>query len=108
MLHESRLPQPDTARLPIEVNGRSYRWPKHPTAVICFDGCDPSYLAAASAAGVIPTFDRLRRSGFWTTVLAAMPPSPTPIMSRSSAACRPPCMASRAISTSTARPAAKS
>jgi phosphonoacetate hydrolase len=73
MSPELRLQQPDTTRPPIEVNGRTYCWPKRPTAVVCFDGCDPSYLAAASAAGVIPTFDRLRRSGFWTTALAAMP-----------------------------------
>lgn len=65
--------QPARSRTPIEVNGRLYHWPKHPTVVVCFDGCDPSYLAVASAAGVIPTFDRLRQSGFWTTALAAMP-----------------------------------
>ncbi|GLR87603.1 phosphonoacetate hydrolase [Bradyrhizobium iriomotense] len=63
----------DPARPPIEVNGRLYRWPKRPTVVVCFDGCDPSYLQAASAAGVIPTFDRLRRTGYWGTALAAMP-----------------------------------
>ena len=60
-------------RSPIEVNGRTYLWPARPTVVICFDGCDPSYLQAASAAGVIPTFDRLRERGFWTSALAAMP-----------------------------------
>lgn len=60
-------------RSAIEVNGRSYNWPRRPTAVICFDGCDPTYIEAASAAGVIPTFDRLREQGIWTTALAAMP-----------------------------------
>lgn len=60
-------------RSPVTANGRSYNWPKRPTVVICFDGCDPTYLEAASAAGVIPTFDKLRREGIWTTALAAMP-----------------------------------
>ncbi|MBS0246565.1 MAG: phosphonoacetate hydrolase [Proteobacteria bacterium] len=57
----------------LEVNGRSYRWPKRPTVVVCFDGCDPSYLAAASAAGVIPVLDRMQREGFSAIALAAMP-----------------------------------
>lgn len=61
------------SRPPVEVNGRTYRWPARPTVVICFDGCDPSYLEAASAAGVIPTFDRLRNEGTWASALAAMP-----------------------------------
>lgn len=67
------LSEPAPTHSPIEVNGRLYHWPKRPTVVICFDGCDLSYLDAASAAGIVPTFDRLRRTGFWTTALAAMP-----------------------------------
>lgn len=67
------MSNPLPARPPVEVNGRIYRWPARPTVVICFDGCDPSCLEAASAAGVIPTFDRLRKEGTWTTALAAMP-----------------------------------
>lgn len=58
---------------PLEVNGRLYHWPKRPTVVVCFDGCDPSYLATASAAGVIPVLDRMRREGFSAIALAAMP-----------------------------------
>ncbi|GLR90285.1 phosphonoacetate hydrolase [Bradyrhizobium iriomotense] len=64
---------PDPVRPPIEVNGRLYHRPKRPTIVVCFDGCDPSYLQAASAAGVIPTFDRMRRTGYWSSALAATP-----------------------------------
>lgn len=60
-------------RPPLDVNGRSYAWPRQPTVVVCFDGCDPTYLTAASAAAVIPTIDRMRREGFATTALAAMP-----------------------------------
>lgn len=58
---------------PFEVNGRLYCWPTRPTAVVCFDGCDPSYLAAASAAGAIPVLDRMQREGFSAIALAAMP-----------------------------------
>lgn len=60
-------------RTTIVVNGRTYHWPAHPTVVICFDGCDPAYLDAASSAGVIPTIDAMRRDGFATTALAAIP-----------------------------------
>jgi len=72
----SELPAPSlpSDRMqPLEVNGRFYRWPKRPTAVVCFDGCDPSYLTAASAAGAIPVLDGMRRHGFSATALAAMP-----------------------------------
>lgn len=55
------------------VNGRYYDWPRQPVAIVCFDGCDPAYLTAASAAGVIPVIDRMRREGFAATALAAMP-----------------------------------
>ena len=34
----------------IELNGRTYRLPEHPTVVICADGCDPSYIEAGLAA----------------------------------------------------------
>jgi len=69
----SRPSMPRGSMPPLEVNGRLYRWPTRPTAVVCFDGCDPSYLAAASAAGMIPVLDRMRREGFSATALAAMP-----------------------------------
>jgi phosphonoacetate hydrolase len=57
----------------IEVNGRTLRWPKRPTVVICLDGGDPAYLAAASAQGAIPVLDRMMRDGFSSTAAAAMP-----------------------------------
>ncbi|MGV3549295.1 phosphonoacetate hydrolase [Rhizobium sp.] len=55
------------------VNGRTYRWPDRTTVVICFDGCDPEYIETASKAGVIPTLDAIRRDGFESVALAAMP-----------------------------------
>ncbi|MEP9368361.1 phosphonoacetate hydrolase [Xanthobacter sp. VNH20] len=60
-------------KAPLEVNGRLYAWPRMPVVGVCFDGCDPAYIAAASAAGVIPTLDRMRREGFSALALAAMP-----------------------------------
>ncbi|HEY1874894.1 MAG TPA: phosphonoacetate hydrolase [Steroidobacteraceae bacterium] len=38
----------------IEVNGRSYRLPERPVAVVCVDGCEPDYIAQAVAAGHMP------------------------------------------------------
>jgi phosphonoacetate hydrolase len=58
---------------PLEVNGRTLHWPRRPTVVICLDGGDPAYLAAASARGAIPVLDRMMRHGFSRTAKAAMP-----------------------------------
>ncbi len=58
---------------PIALNGRSYRRPDRPTVVICADGCDPSYLEAGIAAGVLPTIAGLRGGGFYGLADAAMP-----------------------------------
>ncbi|MBJ3775871.1 phosphonoacetate hydrolase [Acuticoccus mangrovi] len=55
------------------VNGRTYLLPHRPTAVICYDGCDPAYVAAARAAGIVPHLSRMIDEGFATTALAAMP-----------------------------------
>jgi phosphonoacetate hydrolase len=57
----------------ISVNGRDYLWPVKPTAVICFDGCDPAYLDAARKFNAIPAIDRMVREGFASVALAAMP-----------------------------------
>lgn len=62
-----------SAVFPIEVNGRTYAWPRRPTVVVCFDGCDPAYVDAARAAGVVPAIDRMIRDGFYAIALAAMP-----------------------------------
>lgn len=57
----------------VEVNGRSYRLPQKPTAVICFDGCDPAYIAQGIADGVVPTIAGLRQTGFVGEALAVVP-----------------------------------
>jgi phosphonoacetate hydrolase len=58
---------------PIILNDRSYRQPRRPTAVICVDGCDPTYLEAGLGAGVIPTIAGFRETGFYGFADAVMP-----------------------------------
>ena len=48
-------------RPPVLANGRAYPWPKVPAIAICLDGCEPAYLDAAIAGGLMPTLARLRR-----------------------------------------------
>ncbi len=47
----------------IEVNGRSYRLPSHPTVVVCVDGCEPDYLGQAVATGQMPWMKRTLANG---------------------------------------------
>ena len=42
------------ASLRMEVNGRSYQWPKEPLVVICCDGSEPAYMEVAMGAGLMP------------------------------------------------------
>jgi phosphonoacetate hydrolase len=57
----------------VEVNGRRYRVPERPAAVICFDGCDPAYIRRGLADGTLPTIASLRETGFVGEALAAVP-----------------------------------
>ncbi|EKS29161.1 phosphonoacetate hydrolase [Afipia felis] len=57
----------------VEVNGRTYRTPRQPTAVICFDGCDPRYISHGLAAGLFPNISKVISQGFYTIADAAMP-----------------------------------
>ena len=47
----------------LEVNGRQYALPKHPTVVVCVDGCEPDYLAQAVAGGHTPWLARTLADG---------------------------------------------
>jgi phosphonoacetate hydrolase len=58
---------------PIELHGRFYCRPRRPTVVICADGCDPAYIDAGLAAGVLPNIARWHESGFYAVAEAAMP-----------------------------------
>src|SRR5205085_10664370 len=57
----------------IELNGRSYRLPTRPVAVICADGCDSAYIAAGLSADVLPTVAKWRDRGFYRLADAVMP-----------------------------------
>ncbi|MDG2069611.1 MAG: hypothetical protein P8J84_13545, partial [Paracoccaceae bacterium] len=45
---------------PIVTNGRSYPIPKTTAIAICLDGCEPAYLNAAIADGLMPTLKNMR------------------------------------------------
>src|SRR5215210_1743197 len=47
----------------VSVNGRSYRWPKTPTVVVCIDGSEPGYIERSIEKGLAPNLDRLMRTG---------------------------------------------
>jgi phosphonoacetate hydrolase len=55
------------------VNGRRYRLPLRPVAIICLDGCDPAYLQVGLQAGELPSIARCAGTGFLGEAEAAMP-----------------------------------
>lgn len=63
----------ETRTAAVDVNGRAYRLPRRPVAVVCFDGCDPDYLEAGLAAGELPFLARCAEAGFGGQAMAAMP-----------------------------------
>lgn len=74
---------------PIITNGRSYPIPKTTAIAICLDGCEPAYLDAAIADGLMPTLKRMRETG--TDLLAhSVIPSFTNPNNLSIATGRPP------------------
>ena len=52
-----------TIQTPITANARVYPMPKVPAIAICLDGCEPAYLDAAIADGLMPTLKRMRETG---------------------------------------------
>ena len=61
------------ARPTIEVNGRSYRWPRRPLAVVCIDGSEPDYMDRAIAAGAMPWLASVRTEGTWRIARCVVP-----------------------------------
>jgi phosphonoacetate hydrolase len=57
----------------IELNGRRYRKPQRPIAVICVDGCDPEYLERGIPDGIFPTIGSFRREGYLGMADAVVP-----------------------------------
>ena len=47
----------------VEVNGRTYLWPKRPLVVVCIDGSEPDYIERAVADGVMPFSGAMLKSG---------------------------------------------
>ncbi len=52
-----------TVQIPITANERVYPWPRVPAVTICLDGCEPAYLDAAIADGLMPALKRIRETG---------------------------------------------
>ena len=52
-----------TARHPLTVNNRSYRWMDRPLVVVCVDGCEYDYITEAVAASVAPFLGRMIEKG---------------------------------------------
>ena len=56
------------------VNGRTYKLPARPVAVICIDGCADEYLNTSLAKGYMPRLQRmLEGDGFRSIVRSALP-----------------------------------
>jgi phosphonoacetate hydrolase len=47
----------------VSVNGRDYKWPKHPLVVICCDGSEPAYMEVAMAEGLMPNLKAIIAKG---------------------------------------------
>jgi phosphonoacetate hydrolase len=47
----------------VTCNGRTYRFPKAPTVVVCLDGSEPGYIESTIEAGRAPAFARFMRDG---------------------------------------------
>jgi len=57
----------------ISVNKRSYRLPRHPTVVVCVDGCEPDYIAQAVAHGRMPWLKSVLADGTALTADCVIP-----------------------------------
>ncbi len=58
---------------PFRVNGREYRPPAKPLAVVCIDGCGPEYLEVSRRRGRMPHLEGLAAGGFESVVRGALP-----------------------------------
>jgi phosphonoacetate hydrolase len=47
----------------VDVNGRTYNWPKAPLVVICCDGSEPDYMEIAMAEGLMPNLKSMIARG---------------------------------------------
>ncbi len=57
----------------VTVNGRTYRLPPRPVAVVCIDGSEPAYFEEALARGLLPHLARFRAEGFYAVAECVVP-----------------------------------
>jgi phosphonoacetate hydrolase len=57
----------------VDVNGRTYHWPKAPLVVICCDGSEPDYMEIAMGKGLMPNLQRMIAKGENTRGLSVIP-----------------------------------
>ena len=57
----------------IKVNGKSYRLPDKPVAVICLDGSADEYISAARARSLMPNVHKMELEGYRGMVRGALP-----------------------------------
>ena len=57
----------------VELNGRSYSWPKAPVVGVCIDGSEPGYIEEAVKAGAAPFFERVLNDGTNRTAHCVIP-----------------------------------
>ena len=57
----------------VNVNGRDYKWPAKPLAVICIDGSEPEYIEKAVQAGQMPFTAQLLKTGIDVRVDCVIP-----------------------------------
>jgi phosphonoacetate hydrolase len=57
----------------VDVNGRTYRWPKKPLVVICCDGSEPDYMEIAMHEGLMPQLKGMIARGVNTRGLSVIP-----------------------------------
>lgn len=77
---------------PVTVNGRQYGMPLVPAIVIRIDECEPAYLELAVSAGLMPNFERIRRSGTSRLAYSAIPSFTNPnnlSIAAGGSSCRP-------------------
>ena len=57
----------------VTANGRDYSWPRVCAIAICLDGCEPAYLDAAIAAGLMPALEKVMAKGTVRTAHSVIP-----------------------------------
>jgi phosphonoacetate hydrolase len=61
------------SRVAVQVNDRDYPFPKVCAIAICLDGCEPAYLDAAIAAGLMPALEAVKAKGTVRTAHSVIP-----------------------------------